>query len=1315
MADSESNDGSVLEALEHLPVVEPGTCTFEHIEAIRYAVERGFEVQQASFTLDAALEDGVEVIETAKRIIVSLHSVIEMIDEFLHEQEAALRDEDPREEAELSFDDFLESLNTLAISTEVREFMREVLQVTRLRRSSGSKETKYDTEQLALQAQESCKCEMGGEAFLKALTLSGGADEMRTSAHENKLADLCYDVQKAFGQNYAAEIHLLYYALDKDIIVLYDLVYAQCGLMEPGARKHPDANPEKFFEYVLQYVGAYADVSTDVYPENSTAHIHNMSRCAAVLQRVLHRASELPAHALRSSSDSNLHTLTAQCIEEKSDPWITCDLTATMYSRRNLHRVFSVEIQRRAVSGVFLRLNSIQTLKNIEERDSLVAKYKTLTTRKDKKGTRSIPYADQRPFEAEVDVLLKNLGLIMSNSDYAKIFDPGRKVHPSHEPPTSVQTDDSDDDIDMSFLLHGDDNGSEDEDDMYGMHTIEDPSEVAPLLDDDDDTFDPLELETRTIELNKIPEEAPLAAKITFLEKLHLDDEITDPYQLISMPDPEAGDIPPQHILLRLIDPRKIVETPELQQDFVALCDSIRTYLQTHTAAVSGKYGSRYAILARSIQMVLHSGDSYLRRPLNTLKGSSIFEELASIAFEFLDEETLRHGPLLTGDGERSGTPVVPMVDGDSMDESRVLIENNFDIGAEGPKSLDRIRIVNEAGFEGQGTAYEKAEANATQAAKRHFRAPSFVFQFYNSATAAFTEYASHAFPDLKRKDHAVIFDGQYARLLPHFAKRPGGVRAVQTNHIDRLQGTVVPKSEQELKHDTLSKLRGENSKLFLFCLLNRLGDSPNVGANGSNIFTMGNLITDMRQRMFESSGLESYVEMHEIMQVVYWALQSDSHSDKRQRRRLGIQRRSFNKLYTQMELAQFDSLPRGQRKSAEIAKELAKKCMSEKSSDAQQQADEFRCIAQELSGETNKSSERLRRILPVVEWLEEALMSGGFEEELDTVQQLKASMQRVRYFPGANDTRTLRGLMHYAALRCERNPRVHVADRKQTARWLHETRERIDGKLHYMAIAQDDAQLFGRGMGSPLGMTNPDCVIATGMKAGECGQVATIGYDPNYLKWLADRGQKVVQANPTVDPGCLGAFAIAMTSYQSKLDLVHIEGNLGEQRSKPKGRKIEERFDMLTDHVRTRAAEFGPDFCKHLLPDRKDEISKIDGVEHVDKFEDWEDLFGCRVIYPLPDRMHHDRGAIMLQFKSMNARILRDKLHDKGILSGVALHEDDGLRITLCDNHKPEHIDRLFGIISDIVYTHFCETISSGKSLRYNHSPFVKDRIPEE
>lgn len=1305
-----------------------GKCTvaqlrslYGQLEDLRVMTVR--EIARVAITRESEITD--EHRDTLNAIMATTDIVIAHC---LLETNADLREETAAvDETQVNSDTLLAKFRGLNLTAEVRACLYHFLFVDNKIRPSkehhlyGVRVLEWHA--VACEALPACNCKLDGERFLHSmLRFRYQENEKQPAEHAEDLSRIVSAVQVAFlppdeevglkPEDYVSAVYLLYAAMDCDIVALANLILPQCELMKDQRRDHVlqsatsrDTNPAMFFQYALQYIGTFADITAELIEDDPDKGENTVKRSQGVLARVLVKAASCPPASLRAASDNNFHTLTSEILSEEGDPWLATSLDSTMYDNTKIGKLFSIEVPRMAVAGTLKTLRNAEALRHMGMQKLLVnAMEQKLSAKREAALTR---LADT--FLEELDLFYED----PTEADDSLLF--GDAHEEQSEKTLADDHEDDADDADFLFAhLYG---HGIDEDDYFANHAHrhdeEDLGAVPenPVWEEAPDEFKgESELETWLHEsrgddnIRRIGRAATLVAKIRFISTVDVSDANipTDPYADIPMRD---DPVRPDHVLLRLIDPETIVDNDDALNEFRKLIGRVRSKLdydysirdmsadneessESKTKNDSGvadlslqelieemneilgknllkiapdeaqamsnrmeeirqlmaqkmdsttgpletedevetlaslrkntarlideidkfdptNKGMRYSILARSIQEVLHSGSPSLRKPLRKLKGRSIFDVLSDIAFDYLDETTLRHGPYHLRRRDRSYSEcIVPMLETETLECAHPL-NMDFDLAAVGPISRSRIVCAGEVGFEGQGSAYRRVEFQAAEAARRFFHAePGTNVDFYTGAQVAFEQYLLQVHPRLRKADHAAIFDQQYGDMLKHFTKnREDGVRPIHTNLHDPGTGLSTPKPLEQLTADTLDTIDSKNTLLWLGSSTTRLGDAPAAHGEKRSSRLLADLVSNVREGLFGRCGLANQQDMFALLTLVKTYLNPRNDAD-----------------------------------------------------------------------------------------------------EIQVIEELHGRMGASRYIPRKGDAKLLKAMMLHAAKKVERRRKAGDA---QKARKLYELCDTIGDQIPYVPFVLDLAQAVGRTTPDLMNVIKPDVWLFTANKALGCGQIGGIGFSPEYEEWLEAHDISIEQTIPTMHAGSLGAVGMTLNGMLGKNDYWRLEGNFGENRNRSLNVKIANHMTELTQHARKRAEEFASHFVEGEIK-FPSLIKKLRGFNSVNDVDDWNDIFRCQFVYPAHRRQRDYAGIVTLHFCNMSGSQLKQRLAERGYNVGTCLQDDRGIRLSFHYLHEKEDIDDLFRAIQSIVSAHLEELATSDSEVRYQPDPLA-------
>ena len=285
----------------------------------------------------------------------------------------------------------------------------------------------------------------------------------------------------------------------------------------------------------------------------------------------------------------------------------------------------------------------------------------------------------------------------------------------------------------------------------------------------------------------------------------------------------EEGTVVPEHLLLRIVDPEKVLGHQAHEEELRRLLDTIRS-LASH---------SQNHILVRSLQILLRDPDTSMDVPLRNIgKGRCLREVLLDMGKKLYDDSILQNGPSALP--HRHAEPPLPLfaLRDEELLASRGSLARNFNTAAIGP---ERNMLINAGRRYTEIHPFQHSHAFAERAVRRHFSLPGsskeddkFSVSFHPGATEAFRTFVHQCMPDWTYGDHAIISTQEYGHMTEVLRRNgdgpPNHVRAMHLN--DRSSGR--PKTAEELFYEFQNGVYDpEHTKLLLLSELTRFGDYP--------------------------------------------------------------------------------------------------------------------------------------------------------------------------------------------------------------------------------------------------------------------------------------------------------------------------------------------------------------------------------------------------------------------------------------------------------------------------------------------------------
>ena len=325
------------------------------------------------------------------------------------------------------------------------------------------------------------------------------------------------------------------------------------------------------------------------------------------------------------------------------------------------------------------------------------------------------------------------------------------------------------------------------------------------------------------------------------------------------------GDISTFHplmVMIRLIDPEKVVNNTSAGRQLRTMIQGIESFIEKLYQLDSSEQEQCGAALARSIELLLNSGDPYLDVPLKPDYKVTIRELMVQHIVRYLPEDIRENGAYARFKDksiiqlDHSGPLVTPP-------DKALRTPNHFNSAMLGNERTWITRaamawIASENHAIGAGRTFEKMLRLATETLTKYYKARTFQTHFYSSATvAAIDVFPKLALAEAEASDYIIGSNQEYGAMVDEAVKvldrsAPRNDKKQRAEFIELNHTNGSAKTAESLYEDiqTIIRERGQPPRLIMFSSKTRYGDAPAIDERPGkeNYFVLTDLMALIRK-----------------------------------------------------------------------------------------------------------------------------------------------------------------------------------------------------------------------------------------------------------------------------------------------------------------------------------------------------------------------------------------------------------------------------------------------------------------------------------
>ena len=330
-----------------------------------------------------------------------------------------------------------------------------------------------------------------------------------------------------------------------------------------------------------------------------------------------------------------------------------------------------------------------------------------------------------------------------------------------------------------------------------------------------------------------------------------------DPLDTIEMT--KERRVSPRDIIVRLIDPEKIVKSTQAQDECHNLLEQIED--------------SDSLNLAKSLQELLWQSSLGLDVPLKRgFGGYSIRRRLMRMAITNFSENQLRYGPEygLNNSDLTKGKPILRMLEAEMLETNKEELKNNFNTAGVGVASgfLKKVAeaMLNIESYDGLMSFFRKEvelylkidaiegeEINKKGDRKKTDEKEYQIFPNY-SASIAFKEFLAQCLPKPKKSDYMIVTDHEYGGITELLQPKESGEESIKTVYLNKKE-EKRPKTPDELFVEISQNIDPTHPpQMIILSSKTRLGDAPcslgkeDGGKKNNNVYYLAQLVSRLKR-----------------------------------------------------------------------------------------------------------------------------------------------------------------------------------------------------------------------------------------------------------------------------------------------------------------------------------------------------------------------------------------------------------------------------------------------------------------------------------